>query len=74
MLRLAGAGLMVLGACLLIWGITHFNDPPVFVSDSLLTPGRYYVGQTRLQTALGGGIVFVALGWMLFTREKRLGK
>ena len=72
MTRLTGATLIVLGVFLLVWGVAHFNSPPVFVSDSLLARGRYDIGQTRLQTALGGGIVFLWWGWILFTREKRL--
>jgi hypothetical protein len=47
MQRLAGAGLMVVGAYLLIGGITHFNSPSAFVSDTVLTPGEYYLGHTR---------------------------
>jgi hypothetical protein len=71
MLRLTGAALVVAGVCLLVWGVTHLNAPRIFVSDSVLMPGRYYLGHTRLQAALSGGIASVALGWMLFRGEKR---
>jgi hypothetical protein len=74
MLKVAGAVVMLLGVGLLLLGLADFNGAPVFVSDSLFTPGRYYIGRTRLQVELVFGAMCVWWGWILFTREKRLRK
>ena len=74
MLKVMGAVMMVLGVGLLLWGLVHYNSPPVFVSDSPLTPGRYYIGRTQLQVELVFGVLSLGWGWILFTREKRLRK